>query len=175
MSWNLTELSWLEGLHDLLACRFFDGLMPLISLPGNGGIGFILLALVLLVIPKTRKYGLSMALALVLDLLLVNLCLKPLVCRVRPYDLGIRYPLLVGRPGDFSFPSGHTAAAFAAALSLRPAGKRVWVPMTVYAALMGFSRIYLMVHYPTDVLAGAVCGTLCGLAGGAFFFGKKRQ
>ncbi len=163
MRWNLMELRWLEGLHDLLACRFLDGLMPIVSLPGNGGWGFILLAAVLLAIPKTRKYGCTMALALVLDVFLVNLLLKPLAGRARPYDLGISYPLLVHAPGDFSFPSGHTAAAFAAAISLLPAGKRIWVPMTIYAALMGLSRIYLMVHYPTDVFAGAVCGALCGL------------
>lgn len=169
------ELGWLEWLHDLLSCRFLDGLMPVISLPGNGGMGFILLAALLLVIPKTRKYGVYMALALVLDALLVNLALKPLVGRLRPYELGVSYPLLVNPPGDSSFPSGHTAVAFAAALSLRPAGRRVWAPMAVYAALMGLSRMYLMVHYPTDVLAGAICGALSGLAAGWILSYLKRK
>ena len=71
---------------------------------------------------------------------------------------------LVRKPGDFSFPSGHTAAAMAAAVALIPAGKRVFYPMLALACVMGFSRLYFMVHYPTDVLAGAVCGALCGWA-----------
>ena len=90
--------------------------------------------------------------------------LKPLAGRTRPYDLGVPLEILVRKPGDFSFPSGHTAAAMAAAVALIPAGKRVFYPMLALACVMGFSRLYFMVHYPTDVLAGAVCGALCGWA-----------
>ena len=135
-----------------------------ISLTGDKGIGLIILALVLLCIPKTRKAGAVVAVALVLDLLLVNLTLKPLVARVRPYDLGIDLNLITHHPSDFSFPSGHTAVAFAGAVALYAAGKK-WMRIgLVYACCMGFCRMYLMMHYPTDVLFGALCGALCGVA-----------
>ena len=151
---NLFELGLLQGLQEAVGCPLLDKLTVAISLTGDKGIGLIILALVLLCIPKTRKAGAVVAVALVLDLLLVNLTLKPLVARVRPYDLGIDLNLITHHPSDFSFPSGHTAVAFAGAVALYAAGKK-W---------MRFCRMYLMMHYPTDVLFGALCGALCGVA-----------
>ncbi len=164
MEWNLAELNMLQTLHDAWACPFLDKVLAFVTMLGDHGQAFILLALVLLCIPKTRKLGLGVGIALILDLLLVNLGLKPLAARTRPYDLGVELEILVNRPGDFSFPSGHTAAAMAAAVALIPGGKRVFYPMLVLVCVMGFSRLYFMVHYPTDVLVGAVCGALCGAA-----------
>ena len=160
---NLLEASWLYSLREALACPFLDGLMQAVSWLGNGGRIFILLAVILVCIPKTRNLGWVLALALVLDLLLVNVTIKPLVARIRPYDVLQSLQLILPPPGDFSFPSGHTAAAFAAATALWPAGKRVRIGMFAFACIMAFSRLYLTVHYPTDVLGGILCGVLCGV------------
>ena len=103
--------------------------------------------------------------ALILDLILCNGILKNLFHRVRPYDIRTSIELLVKRPLDYSFPSGHTAVSFAAASAAWFMKKRkTGVAFGAVACLIAFSRLYLYVHYPTDVLAGAVIGILCGAA-----------
>ena len=161
---NLFELGLLQGLQQAVGCSLLDKLTVAISTTGDKGIGLIILARVLLCIPKTRKAGAVVAVALVLDLLLVNLTLKPLVARVRPYDLGIDLNLITHHPSDYSFPSGHTAVAFAGAVALYAAGKKWMTAGLVYACCMGFCRMYLLMHYPTDVVFGALCGAACGVA-----------
>ncbi len=161
---NLFELGLLQQMQEVLSGPLLDRLTVILSATGDKGIGMILLALVLLCIPKTRRVGATVAVALVLDALLVNLCLKPLIARTRPYDLGFDLGLITHHPSDHSFPSGHTAAAFAAAVALRTAGKRWMGAGLCYGCCMGFCRMYLMMHYPTDVLFGALAGAACGLA-----------
>ena len=134
---------------------------------GDGGWIWISLTVLLLLFPGTRKTGMAMALSLVLELLLCNVILKPLVARVRPFDVNTAIQLLVAPPSDDSFPSGHTAASFAAASALYFSKSRLWIPAAVLAVLIGFSRLYLYVHYPTDVLAGALLGILMGRIGTA--------
>ena len=102
--------------------------------------------------------------ALVLDLLCCNVILKPLVGRVRPCDVNTAVKLLIARPLDASFPSGHTAVSFAAVCALWAERSRLWIPALALALLLAFSRLYLYVHWPSDVLAGAVLGGLLGLA-----------
>ena len=163
-SLNLFELGLLQGLQEAVGCPLLNKITVAISTTGDKGIGMILLALALLCIPKTRKVGAVVAVALVLDVVLVNLCLKPLVARTRPYDLGIDLNLITPHPSDYSFPSGHTAAAFAGAVALYTAGKK-WMGIGLcYACCMGFCRMYLMMHYPTDVFFGALAGAVCGIA-----------
>ena len=140
MEWHLAELKMLQALHAAWACPFLDKSLAFVTRLGDHGLAFILLALVLLCIPKTRKLGLGVGIALILDFLLVNLGLKPLAGRIRPYDLGVPLEILVRKPGDFSFPSGHTAAAMAAAVALIPAGKRVFYPMLALACVMNIKR-----------------------------------
>ena len=106
-----------------------------------------------------------MALALVLDLVCCNLILKPLVDRVRPFAVNTAVELLTAPPLDASFPSGHTAASFAAVFALKASGSRLWKPALVLAAAIAFSRLYLYVHWPSDVLFGAVLGAALGYAG----------
>lgn len=88
---------------------------------------------------------------------------EALVARTRPYDL-LGYEILVRRLGDYSFPSGHTSASFAAATAIYAIDRRWGAAAYVLAALIGFSRLYLGVHFPTDVLAGAVVGILAAKA-----------
>ena len=104
--------------------------------------------------------------ALLVDLVICNGILKPLVHRIRPFDVRTGIELLVKRPTDFSFPSGHTAASFASVMALYLAGeKKIWISSLGLAVLIAFSRLYLYVHYPTDVLGGVVAGLAAGALG----------
>ena len=162
---NVFELKILDFIQEHFKCGFLDWLMPLITKLGDGGIFWIAVAVVLLFTKKYRKTGAMMGVALLLGLLIGNLTLKPLVARVRPYDMpGVRVDLLVERLSDASFPSGHTLACFEAATVLMINDKRLGIPAMGIAVAVALSRLYLYVHYPTDVLAGAVLGTLFGFA-----------
>ena len=143
-----------------------DTVMCGITRLGDAGIIWILLCIVLLVLPKTRKSGVILMAALLVDLVICNGILKPLVHRIRPFDVRTGIELLVKRPTDFSFPSGHTAASFASVMALYLAGeKKIWISSLGLAVLIAFSRLYLYVHYPTDVLGGVVAGLAAGALG----------
>ena len=143
-----------------LRCGFLDFVMPRFTELGYKGIFFILLGIVFLFFKKTRKSGIVILAALTLGALVCNLVLKPLVARPRPYTEIPDFVLLVSPLSDFSFPSGHTTAVFEAAFGVALLGKKAAIGAYSFAVLMAFSRMYLYVHYPTDVLAGAIIGTL---------------
>lgn len=132
-------------------------LMKFVTFLGNGGWFWILCAVVLLAIPKTRKTGYAAVFSLIFGAIVTNLLLKNIVARPRPFaEIEALIPL-IAKPTDFSFPSGHTTASFAVALVMfRMLPKKIGIPAVVLAALVAFSRLYLGVHYPTDVLAGFV-------------------
>lgn len=159
------ELSVLDFLQDHLRCTFLDTVFPLLTKLGDKGIVWILLTFVLLAIPKTRKAGLAVACALLLELLVCNLLVKPLVARPRPFSYRPELQLLIPALQDASFPSGHTGASFAAVSALFFRKNRLWIPALVLAFLIGVSRLYLYVHFPSDVLAGALLGSLLGFLG----------
>ena len=140
--------------------------MVFITRLGDAGIIWIVLSIVLLLIPKTRKSGAVMVAALVVDVVLCNIVLKNLVARTRPYDVNTGVHLLVAKLHDYSFPSGHTAASFASVTALYLAGeKKLWKFALVLACLIAISRLYLYVHYPTDVLGGILFGVISGYLG----------
>ena len=147
-------------------------IMEFISLLGKGGIALILLSLILIVIRKTRRCGTAMLLGLIIGAVVVNLWLKVVIARPRPYadPNGVFYPLWqqlgAHTESDFSFPSGHTNAAFASMVPLFIIGRKRWSWLAlVFAFLMGLSRIYLVVHFPSDVIGGMITGTIAGLLG----------
>jgi undecaprenyl-diphosphatase len=143
-----------------------DVVVPLITRLGDAGIIWIILTVLLLIIPKTRKTGVIMMAALLVDVLLCNVLIKNLVARTRPFDVNIAVQLLVAKPRDYSFPSGHTAASFASVTALYLAGeKKMWKAALVLAVLIALSRLYLYVHYPTDIIGGVVFGSLSGYLG----------
>ena len=159
------ELSFLDNIQSYLRCDFLDAVMPVITTLGNGGVIWIVCAVVLLLIPKTRKIGVVLAVSLAIEALCCNVILKPLAARIRPFDMNTAVQLLISPPTDFSFPSGHTGAAFAAASALFFCKNRLWIAALVLAILIAFSRLYLYVHYPTDVLGGILLGILSGWLG----------
>lgn len=151
-------LLWIQ---ENLRSDFFTPFWSFITTSGNGGLIWIVLTCFLLVFKKTRKVGAMSAAALIFSLIFTNLLIKPLVARTRPYELIQGLVLLIEKPHDFSFPSGHSSAAFAAAwVMFRNLPKKFGIPALVYASLMAFSRLYFGVHYPTDVLAGVIFGIL---------------
>lgn len=159
------DLSILDFIQAHFRCGFLDAFMPFVTKFGEKGLFWIALTVLFLCIPKTRKLGVAMGLALALDFVFTNLLIKPLVARVRPYDINTAVTLLVAKPTSYSFPSGHAAASFAAATALCRGRKDYGIPALILAALVSLSRLYLYVHYPSDVLAGTVIGILCGFAG----------
>ena len=159
MPFEFEFLDFLQTMHTPLITK----IMKAASKLGDAGFIWILLTGVLLVIPKTRKVGILVSVALLLDVLTCNVILKPLIARTRPYDVNTAVELLIRAPRDYSFPSGHTAASFAAAAALWFADKKkIAIPALVLAVLIAFSRMYFYVHYPTDVLGGAILGMVCG-------------
>lgn len=142
---------------------FFDKFMPLVTKLGNVGIFWIVLACILMVIKKYRKIGIMMFISIFLCALTGNIILKPLVRRIRPFDLVNFTQLLISAPKDFSFPSGHTMASFASAAVLFSQNKKWGICAFILAFIIGYSRLYLFVHYPSDVVIGAVIGCILGI------------
>lgn len=156
---NLFEANIIYWIQNHLRANFLTPLMQLITALGNGGAFWIVLTVLLLLFKNTRKAGICCALALLLDLLVVNIAIKPLVARIRPYQVLEKITVLTNLPGDYSFPSGHSAASFAAAWALwRTWGGKRGAGALILAACIALSRLYVGVHYPTDVLFGAAIG-----------------
>lgn len=153
-----------------------DVLTPIfkfITTLGNAGVIWIVLSVGLLIPKKTRRVGALALVSLVFSALIDNVILKNVVARTRPYDVIEGLTSLVGAQKDYSFPSGHTGSAFAAAVVMfLGLPKKCGIPILVFACLMGLSRLYVGVHYPSDVLGGALIGT--GIALFTYWFGTVR-
>lgn len=159
------EFAILDWIQNTLRCDLLDITLPFVSALCDHGEIWIILALVLLAIRQTRLQGAAVACGLALDLIACNLLLKPLFGRVRPFVLNPAAALLVPPPLDASFPSGHTAASFAAVAALKASGSPLWKPALGLAAVIAFSRLYLYVHWPSDVLGGILLGGAAGWMG----------
>lgn len=173
MSWEFFILDALQKLHTPLLDRIIVSITSL----GNGGWFWIVLGIVLIITKKYRKGGILILGALIFSALFGNIILKPLVARPRPCWIHDTVQLLIKVPRDYSFPSGHTQASFAAASALMQTNKKAGISACVLAVLIAFSRLYLYVHFPTDVLAGILIGICCGLLSGWIFrkAGEKRE
>lgn len=156
-------LIWIqENLRGPIGDVFFKGYTTL----GNAGILFITLGLLMLLFKKTRRMGVTVLAALVIGFVCTNLILKNLVGRDRPWVHLQQLLVLIEEHDPNSFPSGHTTSAFAFAGAVLCTAPRRWMKWTalVMAVLMGFSRLYVGVHYPSDVLVGVIVGLLAGWA-----------
>lgn len=142
---------------------FLDKIMPIITCLGNFGFIWIVITVFTLISKRFRKLGFTLALTLILCTLIGNLWLKPFVARVRPFEANHFTELLITAPKDFSFPSGHTMASFACTTVLMYFDKKAGIPALITAVLISFSRLYLYVHYPSDILGGIVIGVVIGI------------
>lgn len=173
---NNFDIGILEFIYENLRTPFFDVLFKIVTHFGDAMV-FIIGALILVCFKKTRKAGMMFSVALVLGLLVCNCGLKPLVARIRPYEFvgkvpGVDIDILISKiPSDFSFPSGHTIAWFEAATVAMLIDKKWGIPAVIMALTVSFSRLYIFVHYPTDVFCSVVLGIGFGILG--YFIVKK--
>ena len=160
----IQEIDWgiLHWIHNTLQCGVLDFLMPKLTALGNGGVVWVVAAAALTVSKEYRRYGIAMFTALAAGVLIGNACLKNLVARPRPCWLE-NVPLLITNPTDYSFPSGHTLSAVIGAAVLTKVNRKFGFAAIPLAALIAFSRLYLYVHFPSDVLASVVLGTAIGI------------
>lgn len=154
------DFSVLYFVQENLRCDFLDAVCAFLSVAFDAGIGWFIIAVVMAFPKKTRTSAAAVVCSVLITFLIGELMLKNTFCRVRPCGIDPSVSLAVDRPGSFSFPSGHTGASFAAAFSMFFFNKKLGIPAVILAVLIGFSRVYLFVHYPTDVLCGAILGTL---------------
>lgn len=155
-NFDAQALFWIQ---EQLRVPFLSGIMVFFSLIGNSGLIWIATGLVLLIPKRTRLGGVCLLTCLLFAYLLNDILIKPLVARARPYEALPGLEILVAPLSSFSFPSGHTNSSFAAAYALTAAFGRKGAFAYLPALLIALSRCYVGVHYPTDVLAGALVGT----------------
>lgn len=156
--WEFDFLYWLQTIHNPI----LDGIMKFITKFGDAGLFWIILTLFMLIVCKDKKVAWTSGLALVFSVLLINLVLKNAVSRARPFWIDDSIKLLVKAPKEYSFPSGHSSASFASAVSIVQYARyrKQGIVAVVFAALIAFSRMYLFVHFPTDIIAGILLGTI---------------
>ena len=172
MGW---EERFLLFLQESVRNPVLDRVMQFVTSLGDAGFLAILVCIVLLCIKKYRRTGAAAALSLSLDFLAVNLILKNLVARIRPYDILEELILITKRPSDLSFPSGHAGACFAvASVMFLCLPRRFGIGALVTAGLISFSRLYVGAHYPTDVLGGMLIGCITGWAACRLLQGGKQ-
>lgn len=153
-------LYFLQSLHR----PWLDEIMVFITSLGDHGSFFLLLACIFLLVKKTRKIGLAMLLSMLIGFLIGNVWLKNLLMRQRPCWIDPSVELLVHVPRDYSFPSGHTLIGFECGVSMWLQNRKLGIAALILAVLLAFSRMYLFVHFPTDILAGAVIGSFIAWA-----------
>ncbi len=153
-------LYWIQ---DHFRCGVLDWFMPKITVLGNFGLIWIFAGFTLLFFKKYRKYGICLLVGLLTGVLVGNVALKNLVMRQRPCWLDETVVLLIKNPQDFSFPSGHSLSSAISAAVLTKANRRFGAVAIPVAMLIAFSRLYLFVHFPSDVLTGIMLGVAIGL------------
>ena len=164
MTYYLTEFDILDAIYEI-RCPFLDYLMHFFTLLGEAGVFWILVTLTLIIVPKTRRLGLCAAAAFILEVICVNLTLKPLIKRIRPCYANTSRVIdtIVKVPNDYSFPSGHAAAGFVVSTVITRHNLKYGILALLTSAMTGFSRLYFYVHYPSDVFAGAMIGIMAGI------------
>lgn len=151
---EFTILHAIQNIHT----NWLDSVMIFITSLGNHGIFWITLSVIFVCFKKTRRCGFLMMIAMAICFVFGNGLLKNLIARPRPFVVDTSVTLKIPTPGEYSFPSGHTMNAFSAATVIFLHHKKAGIPALVLASLIGFSRMYLFVHFPTDILGGVLVG-----------------
>ena len=171
MDWEFDILYAIQSIRT----PFLDKLMAFLSTIGNAGALWIVIGVVLCVSKKYRRGGMQMLSAELLSFIVGNLIIKNMVDRLRPCQIDETVSLIVKIPFDSSFPSGHTLNGITAAVTLMFIDKRMGIPALVLAVLIAFSRMYNFMHFPTDVLAGAVLGVVSAVFVNYLFNRAKKK
>ncbi|MBQ4253535.1 MAG: phosphatase PAP2 family protein [Erysipelotrichaceae bacterium] len=156
------DFAILDWIQETLKCGFLDHVMPFITYLGSGSCFFIAVALVMLTSRRYRKTAVIMLASIATGYITANLIMKNVFARSRPFWIREDVILLIKGPKDYSFPSGHTVSAFVSATVLFIRERRTGLPAVLLATLIGFSRLYLYVHFPSDVIAGMLVGIAVG-------------
>lgn len=156
---ELQILHAIQGIHQ----EWLTEILRFFTTIGESGLVWIVIAIVLACIPKTRKCGLTMMIAMAVTYLVGNLFLKNIIARPRPFAVDSSVTLKIPFPSEYSFPSGHTSNGFAGAVTIFCYYHKMGILSLLMAAVIAFSRLYFFVHYPTDILGGLVLGTLDAL------------
>lgn len=153
---DMQILIWIQN---NLKNTYLDSFFKILTFLTDRGFIWIIIGLILFISKKTRIVGIELLFSLFIGSILVNDILKPIFQRTRPCDI-MMIDLIIKHPGGYSFPSGHTASAFSAAFSAFLNNKKLGFILIIIAVISGFSRMYLFVHYPSDVLAGMIIGLI---------------
>lgn len=160
MDWEFAFLDYIRAnvsnpVFDAIAIFMSEMILPII----------VVLIIIMLIFKKTRRTGFALLISIVSIFIIGNLILKPTIARIRPYDVNTAIQLIVNAEHDFSFPSAHTYFTFTAATVIFMRYRKIGICCYIFAILMALSRMYLYVHYPTDVIAGSILGIAIGIAG----------
>lgn len=157
--WEEAVMHWMDG----IGSPMLDSIMSAITGIATHAIVWFAICFLMLFGRRSRRYVVPVVISIVLAYVISDFILKPCIDRVRPFEeLGLE--IIVSAPVTSSFPSGHTASSFAAAVALWFYDRRLGIPAVTLAALVAVSRVYLLVHWPTDVIAGAILGIVCAVA-----------
>ena len=157
--------SILQFIQNNMRNDVLDRIMPIITSLGNAGFIWIFICVVMICSKKYRPYGFMMGIALIFCAVVGNITLKPIVARIRPFDANpLIDGLLINAPKDFSFPSGHTMVSFSCACVLLYMDRKMGIAALILSSAIAFSRLYLYVHYPSDVFSGMIIGIILSYA-----------
>lgn len=169
----------LNYIRENLRSGFLDNIMPLVTMLGNMGIFWVAVALIISAKAKYRRCSITMLIGMVAGVVIGNLIIKNIIQRDRPCWINEIENMLIANPQDFSFPSGHTMSSFIAATILVHYDKRLGIPSFGVAILIAFSRLYLYVHFPSDIVGGALLGiAIAGMTISAtdkYIFNRRKQ
>lgn len=166
------DIAILNFIQTYLTSEILDKLMITITTFGNIGFVWISMVIVFLSSKEYNKMAKVMIICMLANFIIINLLIKPVIARTRPFELVANIDLLIPKPSDYSFPSGHTAISFCCltVILLMSKSRLLNVYCILLAFLMGFSRLYLYVHYPSDVILGAILGSLISIATMKLYF-----
>ena len=162
---TITDIDFkiLDLIQNHFSCSFLNFLMPKITFLGNWGLIWIIIAIIMLFFVKYRKTGIMVGIGLLQGAVVGNVILKNLIARERPCWINEMVHILISVPQDYSFPSGHTLSSFISATIIMHTDKQMGIAAYMLASMIAFSRLYLYVHFPTDILAGILIGIIIGI------------